>query len=237
MMIIACKKNSVNADLITEKQHYTESQINFLADLKHSIVNSNTRDADPSNANNPYDYMGIYYTEMLETVQAQEAISPSLTREQFKSKFVSYQNDHPFNVFDSGLIDENFEIELMELIHQIGTQYGSLSTINQLKIIENAIVSSNLFDDGSKLALLSLSASSKYAHATSQIMINMMTGIIEEPVDPAGLNADCVEREYAQNLQSALGDWVDHPFSTLSNWFSVPTVVATSLADAVWACR
>ncbi len=208
--------------------------INIINQKTTSVTAEKSGTIDPENLNNVMDDFGLYFRDMLEFINQDEATSPSATAEEYTQKYTNYLDDNPFDYDFMDLVIEDYTFygELADIVRTLNSEDPNL-TIAQLKAFEDIVAETTLLTDLEKESLLAFSSLRKFAIAT--IEEQGITAMGEE-ITPEDLSW-CFEDEfniYVGDCLRVLNNY-EEPFQMVASWVGLPVTVGACFGDGVIA--
>ncbi|MFN2423748.1 MAG: hypothetical protein ABR572_08230 [Cryomorphaceae bacterium] len=210
--------------------------INNINENISSVVVEKTGTIDPQNLNNTMDDFGLYFQDMLEYINEDEAISPSANEAEYKQKYTDYLNINAFDYDFMDIVIEDYQFygELADIIKTMNSENPDL-TIAQLKAFEDMIAETTLLTDLEKESLLAFSSLRKFTIATikEQGIVAMGQELNHEDL----IVFSCFEDEFNASVGECVevfSDWTS-PFTMLAAHASMPITMGACIADGVVA--
>ena len=161
--------NSCSKEELIEKttnQHLkrlTQTEEAFLefASREMSEVTVQNRDViDPKNFDNFMDDFGKNFETMIIHLNADEAVNPSSSKDEYLAKITAYQEANPMSVGVLDFVDPGTEFyeTLATLIKETGGKEDAGLAVEQLKALESLLKDSDLLTELEKTYLLAFSA-------------------------------------------------------------------------------
>jgi hypothetical protein len=237
VVLSSCSKEETtpSASLTPVKNAMTGSELAFIEALQRSIKSPNNqidmRSSDVSNSANPYDYVGENNVNAMKyaiDIEKQRPHGENPDYERFSSNVHAYFDANPVAVNPELELSNEFQYALQTILKSTFLQGDRIETIADIKIIEKAIISTNMISEAQKAVQLNISASLRHMKDFAE-SYNIYLG--DEVV---ALGLPTWEELYADCLNDALMNWEEHPVATTLAWADLPSTIASCAADATW---
>ncbi len=240
LMFNSCSKEELIEEAVDQPlKRLTQTEQTFLefANRKMGEVSVQDRDViDPKNFDNFMDEFGKSFETMIVHLNAEEAINPSLTKEEYLGKISAYQESNPMTIGVLDFVDpgtEFYEV-LAGLIKETGGKEDASLAVEQLKALESLLKDTELLNELEKTYLLAFSAAVKYTRATVANHGLQIGGINIDDFDSARM--PCFDRVFnrtAKENLSVLADW-SSPVLVIGAWAGLPGTLGYGVGDALY---
>jgi hypothetical protein len=191
---------------------------------------------DPVNLQNAFEYLGQNVQSTISQVNQLEIEMPSTSKDEYVNRFEStfVSNVEDFSFLESLNVNSPFYSELSELILIIAKQEDLFLSVEQLKILESALVQSTLLSELEKQGLVKMTTILKYFRyeiASQGVVVGSLT------IGPEDRGFwDCFDRTFddtAQENLSVLANF-DSPVLQAFAWRTLPATLGVGLGDAIY---
>lgn len=240
LMFNSCSKEELIEKTVDQPlKRLTQTEQTFLdfANRKLAEVSVQNRDViDPKNFDNFMDEFGKSFETMIIHLNAEEAVNPSSTKEEYLGKISAYQENNPMRIGALDFVDpgtEFYEV-LAGLIKETGGKDDAALAVEQLKALESLLKDTELLSELEKTYLLAFSAAIKYMKSTVKNHGLQIGEINIDDFDSARM--PCFDRVFNQTAKenlSVLADW-GSPVLAFGAWASLPGTLGYGVGDALY---
>ena len=239
-MFAACTKtNEIDSIVVQKEADLSKEETIFMDELKSRMerVSFEGRTVlDPVNLQNEFEYLGQNVQSTISQVNQLEIEMPSTSKDDYVNRFEStfVSNVEDFSFLESLNVNSPFYSELSEFILLIAKQEDLFLSVEQLKILESALLQSTLLSELEKQGLVKMTTILKYFRyeIASQ---GVVVGSITIGPDDRGF-WDCFDRTFDRKAQQNLSVLANNhsPVAMAGAWVGLPGTLGWGVGDALY---